>query len=809
MNDTAWSRVSDVLGRALDVPPADRDAFLNNACLTDDGTLDRALRLEVEALLDASDAADLEDALRSPVSSFVETTVIDDVPVGTSVGPWRLTGVLGEGGMGIVYRAERSDGLFEREVALKRLRSGPGRKKLAARLRAERQTLARLEHPGIARLYDGGVSEDGTPYLVLELIEGETVTAWASRTGASIEDRVRLFVKVCEAVAYAHARLVVHRDLKPSNVFVVEREGEARAKLLDFGIAKLLNTTDATQTSSTAMTPAYAAPEQLLGLEVTTATDVYALGVVLYELLAGERPYDVSGVTASEAERIVRESTPERPSSRTADRGLEGDLDVIVLKALAKEPERRYPTAAALADDLRRHLSGLPVEARPATIRYRVGRFIRRHKAVAVSAAVAVLALVGGLGAALWQASEARAEAVRAEAALEQAEGALTFLEESILLGDVQENEDDPRLSVVLDSASARADRVEDGGVARTIHLALASVYLGRQDVVRAEHHAERAAAGPARDLDFAIAQNYWAQALADGGDLEGALPHHDLALATLATLPDALYEQGAVRNVYAATLQALGRLDEAAVQYRSAIDFARRANDPGSESIALQNMSGTLIQLDRSDEAIVVLRELVALLKERGDAESTYGLAFAQVNVANALSSEDRDAEALTAYREAIATFEDRLGADHPETLAAHISLATQFHKMGRFEDAALEAVPALETVEATLPTDHPYTSYAQSVAGQALCDNGSPRRGAELQQASLDARRPSLPADHWIILNGESAYGACLARLGRLEQAEGLLTRSLATLTSTVGPEHRRTKMAQERLAAFQRNR
>ncbi|MEM0963554.1 MAG: serine/threonine-protein kinase, partial [Bacteroidota bacterium] len=276
MPDTSWDRIASVLADVLDAPADQRGPILDRACLTPEGTADASLRSEVEAYLDAVDEADAEGALTSPVATLVpEATVIDDVPLGTMVGPWRLTDVLGEGGMGIVYAAERADGQFERQVALKRLRSGPGRRQLAARLRAERQTLARLEHPGVARLYDGGVSKDGTPYLVMERVEGKPITTWVRRTQPSIDARVRLFVQVCEAVAYAHRRLVVHRDLKPSNVFVATAGGEPLAKLLDFGIAKLVGAAgeDAsgalTQTAGAAMTPAYAAPEQLAGTEIT------------------------------------------------------------------------------------------------------------------------------------------------------------------------------------------------------------------------------------------------------------------------------------------------------------------------------------------------------------------------------------------------------------------------------------------------------------------------------------------------------------------------------------------------------------
>ena len=337
------------------------------------------------------------------------------------------------------------------------------------------------------------MADDGTPYLVMERVEGEPITAWAERTRPGVEARVRLFVRVCEAVAYAHARLVVHRDLKPSNVFVVERDEAPDVKLLDFGIAKLLTPTveggtdgpaDVTLTAGAAMTPAYAAPEQLAGDDVTTATDVYALGVLFYELLAGRRPYDLSGATAAEAERIVRETAPPRPSAVAASGAgrLAGDLDTIVMKALAKEPERRYPTAAALADDLRRHLDGRPVEARPATVGYHASRFLRRHRAAVTAATVAALGLVVGLGAALWQGRAAMEERDRAEARFEIAREAARAMMYEVHDAVAGLPGATPARAVLVDRASEYLDRLSRQAAddpALEVDLAAAYLRLG------------------------------------------------------------------------------------------------------------------------------------------------------------------------------------------------------------------------------------------------------------------------------------------------------------------------------------------
>jgi non-specific serine/threonine protein kinase/serine/threonine-protein kinase len=424
---TLHQRVKALFLDALDRPEAARPAWLAAACGGDG-----ALRAEVEALLAAHDGAEATGRLERPL--FDRPALADDGPgegpaAGRTVGPWRLIERIGAGGMGAVYRAVRADGAYERAVAVKLLHPGlDAGGALARRLAAERRILARLEHPGIARLYDGGVSADGLPYLVMELVDGAPLTAYAERHALPADDRLRVFLQVCDAVAYAHRHLVVHRDLKPSNVLVADDgRGQPQAKLLDFGIATLLSgpDTDAALTRTAgAMTPAYAAPEQLRGEAVTTATDVYALGVLLYELLTGRRPYDLTGKTASEVERVVCETAPPRPSQAAPPehaRRLRGDLDLIAAKALEKEPARRYASAEALAEDIRCHLDGRPVGARPPSAGYRVGKFVRRHRAGVAAAAAVVLALVGGLGAALWQARVAAAERDAAERRFEVA----------------------------------------------------------------------------------------------------------------------------------------------------------------------------------------------------------------------------------------------------------------------------------------------------------------------------------------------------------------------------------------------------
>ena len=425
MTTDQWTQLADVVPDALALPPAERDSFLDRTCRTPDGAPDDALRREAETLLAAAAAADTSGRLDSPVGGLASGVARDEqIParaLPARIGAWRIDGVLGEGGMGTVYRARRTDGAFERTVALKVLRGGAASPDLTRRFEAERQMLARLEHPGIARLYDGGVDAEGRPYLAMELVDGVPITTWAQGADGkapSVAARLEAFLQAADAVAYAHRHLIVHRDLKPSNLLVT---AGGTVKLLDFGIAKLLDADDAllTRDGMGPLTLAYAAPEQIRGETVTTATDVYGLGVLLYEILTGQRPTDLARASPAEVERRLA-TEPSRPSAVVAApdlaQRLRGDLDTIVLKAMAPEPARRYASADALAADLRRHRDGLPVTARPSTTGYRVASFVRRHRAGAIAAAVATLALVGGTGASLWQAHRAADARDQAEA---------------------------------------------------------------------------------------------------------------------------------------------------------------------------------------------------------------------------------------------------------------------------------------------------------------------------------------------------------------------------------------------------------
>ena len=438
MTPERWQQVKGVLQQVLDIPPAKRPAFLDQACEGDE-----TLRQELESLMAAESP---EGFLETPPwSHVVFQSALADSWVGRRIGAYEVVALIGEGGMGSVFRGTRADQQYEKQVAIKIVRQELGTAIALAQFRAERQILANLDHPHIARLLDGGTTETGLPYLVMELVDGEPIDQYCNARKLSIEERLQLFLRVCSGVQYAHQHLVIHRDLKPGNIFVTQ---DGTPKLLDFGIAKILDPTSATGTSETTMntmrmlTPEYASPEQVRGEVVTTSSDVYSLGVILFRLLTGQHPFKRQGRPAEEILRATRDSEPPKPSTaarwelatdqsappdvramQTSEeysreklsKRLRGDLDNIVLMALRKEPERRYASAEHFAEDIRRHLGSLPVKARPDTFRYRASKFVVRNKKGVIAAACIAAILVVLMAGIVWEGHIARVQRMRAE----------------------------------------------------------------------------------------------------------------------------------------------------------------------------------------------------------------------------------------------------------------------------------------------------------------------------------------------------------------------------------------------------------
>lgn len=420
MTPEYWQKIKTVLDEVVDLAPAERLSVLESAC-----NGDAEFRRDVESFLVFDNDGDMEN----PAFSFVEHAEVMNgaaAYIGKQIGRYRIISELGSGGMGLVFLAGRADEAFEQKVALKLIKRGMDSEAVLQRFLNERRILASLAHPNIARLLDGGTTDDGVPYFVMEYVEGSPILEYAKRENLDADARLRLFGEVAAAVSYAHQNLIIHRDLKPSNILVT---ADGSPKLLDFGIAKLLTPGNGgviTATQQFVFTPDYASPEQVRGGQLTTATDIYSLGVVLYELLTGKPPYKIAGNNFGEIIRVVCEVEPIAPSRAAAvdpataealvpASRLRGDLDNVILKAIRKEPERRYHSVEQLSEDIRRHLASLPVSASSDSLPYRVTKFVRRHRYGVLTASLILIALLAGLGATLYQASIARAERAKAE----------------------------------------------------------------------------------------------------------------------------------------------------------------------------------------------------------------------------------------------------------------------------------------------------------------------------------------------------------------------------------------------------------
>ncbi|MGE0442680.1 MAG: serine/threonine-protein kinase [Gemmatimonadales bacterium] len=565
-----WERIEALFEAARVLPSDERPGFVR---ARSDG--DPLVEAEVLALLAVASRGFDPGPV---VAAAAAAAGVDEPPVPVRrIGPFRIEAPIGRGGMGIVYRGVRDSGDFQQQVAIKVLPAALGTGDLLRRFSLERRILAALEHPGIARLVDGGATEDGLPWVAMEYVDGFPITGWVERERLPLEERVRLLIAVAEAVQFAHRNLVVHRDLKPSNI-LVGRDG--KPKLIDFGIAKLLEGDDpgapATEVGMRLLTPAYASPEQLRGDPVTTATDVWSLGAVGYELMTGHRPFDGEPSGPRSVEHAILTDDPIRPTT-TAGRRLPPDLATILLAALRKEPDRRYGSAEAFADDLKRFLDGRPIRARPATFRYRTARFVGRNRwAVAATVAVAGLLAAGG-----WRLAQEQRRAERERAA---AEAALAFMDQLFQQGD-------PRRSVggsatvreVLDRGLAQVEREErDPVVTARLLASIGSAYEGVGQPDTSETVLRRAV-GLARDA----------------GDRRTLV----LSLGGLGRL-----------------LNGLGRYPEAADLGAQAVAAADRLGDPELLRRALMLLGTAVGNLRRADSAERVIDRVMALAATRGD---------------------------------------------------------------------------------------------------------------------------------------------------------------------------------------------
>ena len=801
---------------------------------------DADLVAEVEGLL-AADAEPLQ-ALDATPDELLEAVrpPPERMPQGETVGPYRLVRELGRGGMGTVYLAEREDvGL---RVALKLLRPGAG---LAspdhvARFVLERRLLARLEHPLIARLLDGGVTPDGIHWLAMELVDGEPITGFCDRLRLDIDARLRLFEAVCDAVSYAHRNLVVHRDLKPGNILVVGSDGEWRPKLLDFGIAKLLED-DAdgetiTVTGRWPLTPEYAAPEQLQGLPVTTATDVYALGVLLFELLTGRRPHHGNEREWTAVARSLRHTPLPRPSTVVTRRGtargpdpaavaaarrlpperlgrtLAGDLDNIVSKAMEAEPARRYESAAALADDLRRYREGRPVRARAPTAGYRARKFVARNRAGVVAAGLVLVSLLAGLGTSLWHAAEADRARQSAERALQSSEQVRGFLASLFnarsSLG--------PRgtaltMTEVLEQGLRQAEQLADQPLVQADVLdEIGQVYYGRGEFEHAESVFRRVL--EIREATVGPSAPATGEALRRVGDAVRRRLHFDEA--------EALYQRalsvheatvGDRHPAYASVLVGLaslatfrGDLRGALGVYERVLEIRRAALGPDDPSVAetLRLLAVTRRRLGDHTEATSLYRQAVERHQRIHGADSPEA-AWAMVHLADQYASHNMEPTAAEPlYEEALRILRARLGNGHPNLLHALHSLAGLRRDMGQFDAAEALYRESMEIVRRYYGEENWRMAYEIDMLGILFRERGDFDRAEALHRRALAMFERLYPSAHRYPLSVRSSLFELYVASGDYQRAEAVSREALALREQLEGPEAPPVAQERERL-------
>lgn len=689
-----WARIEALFHEAVELSDSEQRAFLGRACEGDDD-----LRVAVSRLLgaDRTTGSVLDRHLDEVASPLLRDDLREELDAqtpplapGTLIGPYRIVGVLGTGGMGAVYRAERADGAYERQVAVKLVQSG--RLRSVAPFRRERQILARLNDPGIATLLDGGTTDEGVPFLVMELVEGRAITDYARAKNLGVRDRLKLVLEVTRAVDYAHRNLVVHRDLKPSNILV--RESGA-VKLLDFGIARLLEEDPDERATRTGLflTPGYAAPEQIRGEAVTTATDVYGIGMVLYELLARRHPFGRVTSSWNDLERVLDETPPPVSRSEKLDRrtrrALEGDLDTIVQKALHKDPQRRYDSARALGEDIAHHMGGRPVTARPDALGYKLSKFVRRNRAVSIVTVALLAAIVLGVAGTLWQARNARVQAQRREAV-----GDFLF---SLFDGaDPDLNPGEPVTAAdLLEAGRSRIDSLDAGPEVRVDLLTTLGVLfdkLGHYDRSRElleQAVRETRTALPADDPATGRALDALGVALWRNGDLEEAERVLTEALEARRSSGAPAIDVATTQGNLAATLRSRGRYDEAAAMYASTIDRLHALSDGDTLTFASELMGlGQVYQFQgRLGEAEKLFRTVQSLTTSaRGEDRLT---AYATHNLGVVLAEQGRYSEAERAHREAIDLWRRLFPRGHPEITRSYEAIARVAERDGRWTEA------------------------------------------------------------------------------------------------------------------------
>ena len=793
MTKEPHQQLEELFAAALERPADQRNEFLNEMCE------DQALRRKLQDLLDSHEQADaFFDGFAREVATSSPLELETATRSGIRFGPYQTEQVIGQGGMGVVFLARRVDGEFEQQVALKLIHLDMETPHHRARFLAERQLLARLSHPNIARLLDGGVTDESRPYFVMEYVQGVPITRYCRDRRLPLTERLDLFRSVINAVSYLHRNLVVHRDLKPSNI-LVERGGQV--KLLDFGVAKLLSDelgpTESTRTGLKHLTPQYAAPEQFAGGLVTTATDVYSLGLVLYELLTGQRPpertedefsWTGSPEVTTAPSKLIRskrqgvengqgKSAGEPAEAVLTWRSIAGDLDNICLKALQAEPDRRYPSAEQFGQDIDRHLSGVPVLARNNTFSYRLSKFVQRHRWTAAATGVLAVLVVAGF---------LRERGLRDEAELAQ----ITAIREASKAMATSEFLQELFAAVDPDKAQGREVTVADV-------LAQASERLASRESFRQQPLVEAA-------VRFTIGNTYRSL-----GKFLEAKPHLEQAYE----LRKQSLGESDPETVRA--LEALGvwhyrqfRFAEAEPLIREVLDSRTQilGEDHPDTLTAMSHLANLLWGLERFNEVETLDRKTLDI-RQRVLGNDHPDTLKSMNGLAATLYSQARYAEAIEVFEQALPVRRELSGASHPDTLMLMNNLAASYTEMGRYAEAEPLLQEVLKRRLEVLGEDREDTAMSMHNLALALASQAQYDEAGALLRRAIAVRRGKQSADNTRLLQSMGELAGIYAALDRFDEAESLYLSTLAQLSSEKGPKDADTLKTTAGLADLRR--
>ncbi len=786
MSPDRWQKIKESFINALELVGDERAEYLKQTCGNDHEMLN-----EVFSLLEAYDHPGAVDRSLEDLKTSAFSELESPGMKGRHIGPYRIVDELGYGGMGTVYLAERADGEFEQQVALKLLRTGFTSEEQIRRFRVERQILATLNHKNIARLYDGGITDDGQPYFVMEYVEGQPIDKYCDAHKLTIVERLTHFLKVCDAVQYAHRKLIVHRDIKPCNILVTD---DGKVKLVDFGIAKVLNSDEVigeagplTRIGLLPLTPTYASPEQVRGEPITVSSDIYQLGIVLYELLTDIRPYNVTGRTPSEIERIICDEEPTRPSTALTKlhplpsgekdrhqqtisgtrksnpehlrRRLRGDMDTIVMQSLRKEPDRRYESTEQLAADVRRYLAGKPVSAHPDSWTYRTGKFIRRNR-FGVAAITSIVLLLIGYGVTItWHSQRTQAALEEAEREKVKSQQVVEFMMGLFEASDPVENLGDTVTArVLLERGIQQAQQLSDQpAVQAQMFDVVGRVYtsLGRYKSAEANHRKA-----------VEVKRNYFGS-------------HHPDVAHSLNNLAIALTRQS--------------RFEEAASLHRQALYIqTEHFGDEHPQVAQTQSLLGSwypLVGIEKAEE----LREQALEIRR-----ATYGsdhllVASSLMDVGKVKRSRVLPDEAEAAYREAMEIRKRLLGPDHPDVAESMIFLADLYREYRGNETIAESLYTnALKVQREAFGEEHPSLLHGLGNLSKILSDRNEHEEAERLMRQSVHIRQKVFGDLHPATAEGMGHLAHELRRQGRLDKAEGLYRESLELWEEIHDPDH-----------------